>query len=139
MSPLGGSRSESGAATLEVMVLGIVLIVPLIWLLGVLAELHRVALATDAAVREVGWEVAHDGTPDSIDSTAAAAFADHGLEASDGHVWWEGSTERGQMLVVRAAFPVRVASFPLLGSLSAPTIVVEATHRVRVPSFRSRS
>jgi Flp pilus assembly protein TadG len=130
-------RSEDGAATLEVMVLGVVLIVPLIWLVAVLADVHRAALAVDAAAREVGWELTHHGSSDTIDEAAAAAFRDQGLDVSRVTVSWDGSGDRGEVVIVRTSYPVSVASFPWIGALSGPTIQVHAVHRVMAPSYGS--
>lgn len=124
---------------IETVVLGLILIVPLVWLLGVLAEVHRAALATNSAAREVGWELTRGGTPIGADHAAALAFDDHGLGAGPARVSWHGRVERGEILVVTVAYPVPVASFPLLGRLSEPVMWVRATHQVHVPAHRSET
>ena len=132
-------RDQRGSAVLEVLILGLVLLVPLIWLLGVLAEMHRAALATNAAAREVGWELtrAVAGSEADLDPIVVTAFADHGLDPLGARVTWQGSVGRGGVVEVRARYPVRVASFPLLGTLSQPVIWLSAVQRARIPSHRS--
>lgn len=122
---------------IEVLVLGLILIVPVVWLLGVLAEMHRAALATNSAAREVGWELTRGSSPVGVDLAAATAFDDHGLGAGLARVTWRGRLERGAVVTVTVAYPVRVASFPLLGRVSTPVVWVRATHHAHVPAHRS--
>lgn len=134
---MNSSRGARGSAMIEVLVLGLILIVPIVWLLGVMAEMHRAALATNSAAREVGWELTRGSSTRSADLAAAVAFDDHGLGAGLARVSWRGRLERGGVVTVRVAYPVRVASFPLLGRMSAPVVWVRATHHAHVPAHRS--
>ena len=45
----------TGQAMIETIVLGLLMLVPLVWLLGVLADVHRTSLAAAAAVRAAGF------------------------------------------------------------------------------------
>jgi hypothetical protein len=130
---------DDGSALIETIVLGLILIVPLVWLLGVLAEVHRAALATNSAAREVGWELSRRGTTMGADRAAAVAFDDHGLGPGSARVSWRGRVERGEIVVVTVSYPVPVASFPLLGRISEPVVWVRATHEVHVPAHRSET
>jgi hypothetical protein len=122
---------------LEVILLGLVLIVPIVWLLGVLAEVHRAALATNAAAREIGWELVRGGDGSTVARTATTAFADQGLDVRLVEIDWEGVAEPDRAIQVSVAYPVRMASFPLLGRLSSPVLSVHAVHRAHVPAHRS--
>ena len=138
------NRSQRGTALVETILLGLVLIIPLIWALGVLGELHRGALAATAAAREAGLDAAR--APDlasadrSVSAAVAAAFHNQGLNPNDARVRWTvGSTlPRGGTVEVEVRFPVTVLQAPLLGSVSGPSVWVEARHVARVDLYRSR-
>jgi hypothetical protein len=132
------TEGERGSALLEVILLGLVLIVPLVWLLGVLAQVHIAALATDAAAREIGWELTRGGDPmTGVERATISAFADHGLDPGVADVAWRGQVERGAKVRVTASYPVALASFPVLGNLSQPVFWVRATHDAHVAEYRS--
>ena len=58
---------EFGQSLVEAILVGLVMIVPLIWALGVLADLHRSALAASAAAREAGFEAARADSASDAD------------------------------------------------------------------------
>lgn len=135
--------NERGSALVETLLLGLLLLIPLIWALGVLAEVHGAALATTAAAREAGFDAARASTPSEaqrrIDAAVAAAFADHGLDPAGARVDWTPSgLGRGAALELRVSYEVAVAQAPFLGSVSGPSISVSATHVARVDPYRSR-
>ena len=137
-------RTDSGAALIETILLGLMLIVPLIWALGVLGELHRGALAATSAAREAGLDAAR--APDiaaadrSVSAAVEAAFRNQGLDPNDARVRWAAgaSLPRGGTVEVEVRFPVTVLQAPLLGSVSGPSVWVEARHVARVDLYRSR-
>jgi hypothetical protein len=134
---------EAGQALIESIAVGALLLVPLIWGLSVLSELHRAALAATAAAREGGFEAARAGSLPAADGAVARAvqeaFADHGLEPADARVAWTAEgLRRGTPVTVEVSFPVAVVGAPLLGRLSQPRIWVRARHVARVDPFRSR-
>jgi hypothetical protein len=137
-------RPERGAALVETVLLGLILIVPLIWALGVLGELHRGALAATAAAREAGLDAARSTDLGSADRSVAAAvttaFRNQGLDPNDARVrWTAGSTlRRGGTVEVEVRYPVTVLQAPLLGAVSGPSVWVEARHVARVDLYRSR-
>jgi len=118
--------------------------VPLIWLLGVLADVHRGALASTAAAREAGADAARatsmEGAKRSVDAAVAQAFIDHGLDPSDAEVAWTASNdlERGAAVEIEVTYPVTVLQAPLLGRVSGPSVEVSARHIARLDPFRSR-
>jgi hypothetical protein len=133
---------DSGQAMIETILLGLLLLVPLVWMLGVLADVHRTSLAATAAVRAAGFEAARsESAPDAelaIDDAVARAFTAHGLDPSDVLVDWRGGLGRGQRVEIEVGYPVAVAQAPLLGRLGGPSLWVRARHIARVDPYRSR-
>jgi hypothetical protein len=137
------ARRQSGFALTEVMLLGLLFLIPLIWAIGVLAELHRAALASSAASREAGLDAARSAdlleAGRAIDDAVARAFTDVGLEPEDAQVVWSAGSglERGGAVEVEVTYPVTVLQAPFLGQVSGPSIWVRAVHSVRVDPYRS--
>ena len=136
-------KRDEGQAVIETILLGLLLIVPLIWAMGVLADLHRSALALTAAAREGGSEAARVATPtgaeQALDNAVAQALVDHGLDPSKATVEWSGTPGvRGGVVEIHIRYPVTVLQAPLIGRVSGPSILVEARHLARVDPFRSR-
>jgi hypothetical protein len=160
MTPRGGARAccaapatcrralqqgtcDSGQALAESIIVGLLLLVPLIWALGVAAELHRGALAATAAAREAGVGAASSTSVTEAEVAVATAvdeaFVDHGLDARAARVSMEATAlGRGDPVAVEVSFPVRVVGVPVLGRLSVPVIWVRARHVARVEPFASR-
>jgi hypothetical protein len=138
------SRGEEGSALVETFLLALVLLVPLLWALGVLAELHRGALATSAAAREAGMEAARAtdaiGADNAVGNAVRQAFADHGLDGDEAEVRWstDPGFPRGAAVEVVVSYPVTVTQAPLLGKVSGPSIVVRASHVARIDPYASR-
>jgi hypothetical protein len=137
------TRRQSGFALTEVILLGLLFLVPLIWALGVLADLHRAALASSAAAREAGLDAARSSDLSeagrAVDDAVARAFSDVGLEAKEAHVIWSAGSglERGGTVEVEVTYPVTIVQAPLLGRVAGPSIWVRAVHSVRVDPYRS--
>jgi hypothetical protein len=137
-------RRESGQALVESILLGLVLLVPIAWSLGVLSELHRAALATTAAVREAGFEAARsrDDTQAAaaIDRAVAIAMINHELDPTHAEVRWsipEG-LRRGDIVEVVASYQVSVAQLPILGDAGGPGVRVTSRHIARIDPYGSR-
>ena len=137
-------RSESGQALPETLLLSLILLVPLIWGLGVLADLHRTALATAAAARDAGVRAARaSGSGEaalSIDAAVTSALADHDIRVRDVEVGWRALPrfERGARVEIVVRYPVPVAQAPLLGRVAGPSIWITARHVARVHPFIGR-
>lgn len=135
---------ERGSALVETVVIGVVFMIPLVWLLGVLADLHRGALAATAAAREAGADAARatsvGDAQRAIDVAVARAFRDHGLDPADADVRWSTSPamERGGAVEIEVGYSVAVLQAPLLGRVGEPSIEVNAQHVARIDPFRSR-
>jgi hypothetical protein len=141
---MSASRSrQSGFALIETVLLGLLFLIPLVWALGVLSELHRAALATTAAAREAGVDAARSPDVASADgavrSAVTRAFADEGLQAGDARVNWSGGAglERGGTVEIEVSYPVTVFQAPILGRVAGPSVWVRAQHAVRVDPYRS--
>jgi hypothetical protein len=135
---------ERGQALVETILLSLILLVPLIWTMGVLADLHRVALAATSAARDAGAEAVSArtamGARAAIDSAIARAFESHQLdpELARVHTLSDGRLRRGSPVSIEIRFPVTVLQAPFLGRVAGPSIWVEARHVMRVPLFGSR-
>lgn len=139
------SRDDRGSALIETILVGLLLMVPLIWVLGVLADMHRGALAATAAAREAAAEAARltsvADADRAVDAAVAQAFRDHGIDPSEAEVAWSttGAMERGGAVEVAVSYDVTVLQAPLLGRVSGPSIEVSAQHVSRIDLYRSRS
>lgn len=138
------ARAESGQALMETILLGLLLLVPLMWALGVLADIHRNALAATSAAREAGFEAARVTTPSdaarAVDRAVVEAFRDEGIAPSTASVdvSMPSGFERGAPVEVRVAVRVPVLQAPLIGRVSGPSILVRASHTARIDPYRSR-
>lgn len=137
-------RAERGFAVVETLLLGLLLLVPLIWALGVLADLHRGALAATAAAREAGLDAARSTNLAEADRAVRLAvqraFRDQGLDARDAEVKWtsDSALARGGSVEVMVTYPVTVLQAPFLGKVAGPSVWVDARHVARIDLFRSR-
>jgi hypothetical protein len=135
---------EEGQALIESVLLGLVLLVPIVWGLMVLTDVHRAALASTSAAREAGFDAARSidlsAAEDSIERAARLALENHGLDADEATVRWSApqGLERGATVEVRIAIPVRVIRFPFADISSGPSVWVKSTHVARVDPFASR-
>jgi hypothetical protein len=138
-------EKEKGQAVIETLLIALILLVPLMWTLGVLSDLHRGAMGVTAAVREAGSDAAS-----STDATAAVAameravhqaFVDDGLDPAEAKLSWSlpAGFSRGGTMQVRVDYPVTVVQFPFLGRVSGPSILIKAVHFARIDPYRSRA
>jgi hypothetical protein len=116
---------------------------PLLWVLGILADVHRTALATSSAAREAGFEISRAVDPmearRSAQDAVALALRDHGLDPSKAKVDWSfGTLERGATVQVTISYGVPVFQAPFLGRASGPSLWVNAKTVARVDPYRSR-
>ena len=136
-------RNQRGIALTEALLLGLVLLVPFLWLLGVLSDLQRGALASSAAAREAGAEAARSGDAQTVeqvvDRTVAEVFRDHGLDPGEAEVALRGGGgARGSAVEVIVRYEVTGLQIPFLGRVSGPSVRVTARHIARVDPFASR-
>jgi len=137
-------RSERGQALVEAIVLGLLLIIPLVWLLTVLADVHRSALAVTAGARDAGGRAARatsvGAAGRAVDAAVAEALAGHGLDPSKARVRWSAPPgfRRGGAVEVEVSYSVPVFGAPFLGSVSSPSVWVRGRHVARIDLYRSR-
>lgn len=134
---------DKGQALIETLLLGLVLMAPLLWALGVLADVHRNALATSAAAREAGFEASRADDPGAArreaERAVARAFADHGLAPREATLRLSTrGLERGATIEIVVSTEVPVLQAPFLGRVSGPSIGVDAKHVARIPPYASR-
>jgi hypothetical protein len=137
------AHRESGLAVIETLLLGLLFLVPLIWTLGMLADLHRAALAATAAARDAGMDAARASSitaaEGAVEEAVARAFLDQGLNPSRAIVAWSAgpALERGGTVRVRISYPVTILQAPFLGDVAGPSVWVNAEHAARIDPFRS--
>jgi len=85
-----GSDAQDGSAIVEFVFLAVLMMVPLFYLVMVLARLQAGAYAVSAAAREAGRAYvtasAQDSAPGRAQSAARLAFADQGFDGHEGSV-----------------------------------------------------
>lgn len=135
---------ESGQSLVEVMTVGLLLFVPLLWAFGILSQLQAGALAATAAAREAGLDAARAGDLSqagaAVDGAVGRAFVDQGLDADAALVHWDApqGLMRGGIVEVEVAYRVPVLQAPLLGAVGGPGVWVRARHVARIDPYASR-
>lgn len=134
-------QNESGTAVIESVILGIVLILPTIWLLSVLGSVHSAALATNSAVREAGAVVSSAlDAPRDLDALAEETLRNHGLDPAAGglEVSAPDGFTRGAAVHIAISYRVAVFDPPFLGARIGPAVTVRSRHIARIDPYRSR-
>lgn len=135
---------ESGHAVIESLFLGLVLLVPVMWMLSVFGELHGAALATASAAREAGFEGARSvdlvTANEVVTDVVQAAVEDHGLDPDRVEVAWTAGDgwQRGGTVEIVVTYRVSVFQAPLLGAITEPAVAVSARHVAVIDRYRSR-
>ena len=137
-------RSQAGQAVVETILVSLLFLIPVLWALGVLADLHRGALAVSAAAREAGVDAARASSmveaDDAVGAAVAHAFNNHGLDPDDARVRWtsDANVERVGVIEVEVGYDVEVLQAPFLWRVSGPSVGVTARHATLIDPFRSR-
>jgi hypothetical protein len=138
--------SDDGSAALEFVTAGLILLLPLVYLVLVMSAIQAGALATEGAARQAARVFVQ--SPNRADAAAAAsraidfALADFGIEASDATVTitcrpkpQECLTRRGYV-TVSVAVRVPLPLMPPVLSVDAPlTVPLSATATQQVSRF----
>ena len=138
------TRPDEGQALIESILLGLLLLVPVVWGLVVLADLHRAALASTAAAREAGFDAARATdlatANDAVERSVRLAFQNHGLDPSLADVDWSApdGLERAATVNVDVAYSVAVVRIPFISGAGGPSVWVRSSHVVRIDPFGSR-
>lgn len=131
---------ERGMALVEAILLGLVLMVPLLWLLGFLDHVHRAALGATAAARSAGFEVAASADPEAahLEQVVALALKDQGLatEQAQIDVRMSDDGDRGALVQVEVRYAVPMLDIPSVGRF--PSLWVTARHDAVIDPYRSR-
>ena len=134
-------KDERGVAVIEALVLGVVLLLPMMWLLSVLSSVHSAALGTNSAVREAGMVIARSlGEPDGLDLVVKDALRNHGLDPEGGRfdVHVRSGFVRGAIVDVVLAYEVPVFDPPFLNVDLGPSVTVRSHHSARIDPYQSR-
>ena len=149
----GGPGSQRGAAVVELLAGFLVLLVPLVFVLLLVADVQRVLLATSSAAREAGRVYVTGSSRADAERRAAVAYrevlANYGLRAGDPRAAMRlqvgcpvgapsgcvGGFGPGAEVLVVVTYRVPVARLPLVGAV-APSVTVGATQHSRVDRFR---
>lgn len=142
----GRLRSDQGSASLEFITTGLILLVPLVYLVLAMAALQGGALAVEGAARQAA-RVYVRAPSEAIAAERAQravdfALADYGLPAGDAHVTVDCAAGAGGCLNRRAAVTVTVrlrVSLPLvpdvLNLAGAASIPLESSATQTVSRF----
>jgi Flp pilus assembly protein TadG len=139
-------RDEDGSALVEVTWLGILLLVPLLWIVMSVFEVQRGAFGVSAAARAAGRAYALAPT-DAIgrhraEVVARQALVDQGLEDAPLTVRvtctpYPANCHQGtSVITVRIASRVDLPFLPAVLGGGAPTFALDATHTVPVGQFQ---
>lgn len=144
MSRLGG-RDEQGSALVELVWLGILLMVPLIWIVLSVFEVQRGAFAVSAAARAAGraYALAPDDTTGERRARAIAAqtLADQGSPGMPASVSVSCEPQPGNCHTGTSVITVRVDShvaLPLMPQVlggEAPRFDLDAAHTVPIGQY----
>ena len=147
-------RAERGAAVVELLVVFLTLLLPLVYVMVVMADVQRALLATSSAAREAGRVYVTGADRVDAERRAGVAYrevlATYGMRAGD-----PGTGMRlrvgcpaevgsgcargfgpGAEVEVAVTYRVPVARVPFLGAVAGPGVTVGATHHTRVDRFR---
>ena len=137
-------REESGSALVELTWLGILLLLPMVWIVVAVSEVQRGAFGVTAAARSAGraFALAPDDAQGERRARAAAAvaLADQGLDDSAARVEVDCSPLHdchvgGAVVTVRVETRVELPFLPdFLGG--AATFRLDGMHRVPIGQFQ---
>ena len=154
--PGPGARGagERGAAVVELLVVFLTLLVPLVYVMVVMADVQRALLATSSAAREAGRVYVTGSDRSAAERRAALAYREvlgtYGMRAGDPKASMRlrvgcpdgvgsgcvGGFGPGAEVQVVVTYRVPVARLPFLGEVAGPGVTIGATHHTRVDRYR---
>jgi Flp pilus assembly protein TadG len=139
-------RTESGSAIVEVVWLGILLLIPMVWIVLSVFEVQRGAFAASAAARSAGraYALAPSDAEGERRARAVArqALADQGLSAAPLQVTvtctpFPGDCHRGtSVITVRIATRVDLPLMPDVLGGDKPSFALDASHTVPIGQYQ---
>lgn len=143
------TRDERGSALVELTWLGVLLLVPVLWIVLSASEVQRGAFATSAAARAAGraFTLAPTDAQGRAEAEAAArqALADVGADGQPFRLSVSCRPSPGDCHAAGSVVTVNVESgvdLPLLPSVlgsGAPSFALDASHTVPIGQFRDDS
>jgi Flp pilus assembly protein TadG len=148
---------ERGAAVVELLVVFLTLLLPLVYVMVVMADVQRALLATSSAAREAGRVYVTGSDRVDAERRAGVAYRDvlaaYGIGAGDSRAGMRlqvgcaagvgpgcaGGFGPGAEVRVVVTYRVPVARLPFLGAVAGPGLTVGATHHTRVDRYRGLS
>jgi hypothetical protein len=147
------AAGERGAAVVELLVVMLTLLVPLVYVMVVMADVQRALLATSSAAREAGRVYVTGADRVDAERRAGVAYrevlATYGIRAGPGTGMrlrvgcpteagsgCAGGFGPGAEVEVEVTYRVPVARVPFLGAVAGPGVTVGATHHTRVDRYR---
>jgi hypothetical protein len=146
--PRSNPSPDGGSAVIEVLVLGVLLLVPLLYLILTVAALQGAAFAAEGAARQIARSIALGATDAAgrraADTAAAVALADWHVPVSAARIDVRCTPHPADCATARGTVDVRVrvaAALPLLPPAVAPgapgSVPVDARSVQRVSMFAS--
>lgn len=143
------ARDETGSALVEFVWLGVMLLVPIVWILLSVFEVQRGAFAVSAAARAAGraYALAPDDATGQARATAVArhTLRDQGGESMPVHVEVTCTTGEGHchggtsVITVTITSGVRLPLFPQMLRGGQTDFPLEASHTVPIGQYVQRS
>lgn len=136
--------SERGSAILEFHFLGILLLVPLVYIMLAVLDVQRTAYGVTQAAREAGRIYVATGNEVAARAAAAVALADHEVDAADVdlvvHCAADPCYQPGSEITVTVESSVPLPLVPdALAGVANARIPVSATHVAVVDVYQERS
>jgi len=145
--PLGRRRDDRGSGLVEVVWVGLILMLPLIWIVTSVFEVQRGAFANAGAARAAGRAYALAGNDPvgraRASAAAAQAFRDQGIAHASPSVGVSCSQypchSGGAVITVTVRSRVDLPLLPQVLGGGAPTFPVTSTHTVPIGQYQEAS
>jgi hypothetical protein len=136
--------SERGSAILEFHFLGILLLVPLVYIMLAVLDVQRTAYGVTQAAREAGRIYVATGNEAAARAAAAVALGDHDVDAADVNLVVHCEADPcylpGSEITVTVESSVPLPLVPdVLAGVANARIPVSATHVAVVDVYQERS
>lgn len=131
--------SEQGSSLIESLILGILILLPIAFMVVEFGEIQRAAIGVSAASREAGRAFVTSRSNSEAESRARAAansvMSIHRLDPSRATVSIAGELKRGSEVRVEVTYRTPEVPLPLLGAI--PAMTLRSSHIETVDRHRS--